>query len=158
MTVRSGGKVVCVIKFTAGKGTCTVNTAQFTAGTVKFTGTYNGGAGSKSATSTASMQLKQALTTTILSLASATAKFGSEQAERLTVRVVPRFSGAPAGSVTVRAGHAVVCVIRLASGAGSCALTAGSLTPGSYGLVASYPGSTNFTASASPKQSLNVSK
>ena len=158
MTVRSGGKVVCVITFTAGKGKCTVNTAQFTAGTVKFTGTYNGGTGSKTSTSTASMQLMKAPTGTTLSLTSGTAKYGSEQAERLTVRVVPKFSGVAAGTVTVRAGSAVVCVITLASGAGSCALTAGRLAPGSYRLIASYPGSTDFTASASQKQSLSVSK
>jgi hypothetical protein len=158
MTVRSGGKVVCVITFNAGKGKCTVNTAQFTAGTVKFTGTYNGGAGSKPSTSTASVQLLKAPTATTLSLTAGTAKYGSEQAERLTVRVVPKFSGVAAGTVTVRAGSVVVCVIRLASGAGSCALTAGRLAPGSYHLVAGYQGSTDFTASASPQQPLTVSK
>ena len=100
----------------------------------------------------------KAPTATALSLTAGTAKYGSEQAERLAVRVVPRFSGVAVGTVTVRAGSAVVCLIRLASGAGSCALTAGRLAPGSYRLVASYPGSTDFTASASQQQPLTVSK
>ncbi|HTR91639.1 MAG TPA: Ig-like domain-containing protein [Trebonia sp.] len=158
MMVRSGGKVVCVMTIKAGKGTCKVNTAQFAAGNVKFTGTYNGRAGSKPATATATLKLRKAPTTTRLSLAAGTVTYGHEQSERLTVRVVPRFSGAPAGTVTVRAGSTVVCAIKLASGAGSCTLSASKLAAGSYQLVARYPGSVTFVASASAKLALSVSK
>jgi hypothetical protein len=158
MTVRSGGKVVCVITIKAGKGTCKVNTAQFAAGYVKFTGTYNGRAGSKPATATTTLKLRKAPTTTRLTLTAGAVKYGHEQSERLTVRVVPRFSGAPAGTVTVRAGSTVVCAIKLASGAGSCTLTASKLVAGSYQLVASYPGSVSFVASVSAKLPLSVSK
>jgi hypothetical protein len=158
MTVRSGGKVVCVITIKAGKGTCQVNTAQFAAGKVKFTGTYNGRVGSKPVTATTTLTLRKAPTTTRPSLSSATVHYGHEQSERITVRVVPKFSGAPAGTVTVRAGSVVVCTITLASGAGSCTLGASSLAAGSYHLVASYLGSVSFAASASAELALSVSK
>lgn len=43
VTVRSGGKVVCVITLNKnGTGTCTVGTAGYTPGKVTFTGTYKG--------------------------------------------------------------------------------------------------------------------
>jgi hypothetical protein len=158
MTVRSGGQVVCVITIKAGKGTCQVSTAQFAAGNIKYTGTYYGTAGSKPATATATLQLRKAPTTTRLSLSAGSVKYGHEQAERLTVRVVPRFSGVPAGTVIVRAGSVVVCSINLVSSAGSCTPAASKLAAGSYQLVASYAGSANFTASASAKLSLSVSK
>ena len=48
VTVRSGGKVVCVIKIDKnGTGTCQVGTGGYTPGKVTFTGTYGGGNGFK---------------------------------------------------------------------------------------------------------------
>jgi hypothetical protein len=158
VTVRSGGKVICVITIRGGTGTCKINSLQFTPGTVQFTGTYAGPNGVKGKTGTTNLKLVKATTRTSLTLAAATVKYGSEQATQLSVRVVPQYSGAPGGSVTVRSGSAVVCVITLSNGAGSCKLTARQLAPGSYHLVASYPGSTDFIASASATQSLSVSK
>ena len=157
MTVRSGGQVVCVITIKAGKGTCKVSTAQLAAGKITYTGTY-GTAGSKPVTATTTLQLGKAPTTTRLALSAGSVKYGNEQSERLTVRVVPRFSGVPAGTVIVRAGSVVVCSISLVSSAGSCTPAASKLAAGSYQLVASYVGSANFIASASAKLSLSVSK
>ena len=43
MTVKSGGKVICVITLDKnGTGTCKVSTANYAPGKVTFTGTYNG--------------------------------------------------------------------------------------------------------------------
>ncbi len=43
VTVRSGGKVVCVITLDQnGTGTCKVSTANYAPGKVTLTGTYNG--------------------------------------------------------------------------------------------------------------------
>ena len=43
VTVKSGGKVVCVITLDKnGTGTCKVNTANYTPGKVTFTGAYSG--------------------------------------------------------------------------------------------------------------------
>jgi hypothetical protein len=42
VTVRSGGKVVCIITLNQnGTGTCKVSTAKYSPGKVTFTGTYN---------------------------------------------------------------------------------------------------------------------
>ena len=42
VTVKSGGKVVCVITLDQnGTGTCKVSTAQYAPGKVTYTGTYN---------------------------------------------------------------------------------------------------------------------
>jgi hypothetical protein len=58
VTVRSGGKVVCVIKLDKnGTGTCKVNTANYTPGKVTFTGTYNGSGKFKSASGTTTLTL-----------------------------------------------------------------------------------------------------
>ena len=46
VTVRSGGKVVCVITLDKnGTGTCKVSTKGFKPGSVSYTGTYSGGGG-----------------------------------------------------------------------------------------------------------------
>jgi hypothetical protein len=43
VTVKSGGKVVCVITLDKnGTGTCKVSTAQYAPGKVTYTGTYSG--------------------------------------------------------------------------------------------------------------------
>jgi hypothetical protein len=159
VTVRASGKVVCVITLKGGNGSCKVNTGAYPPGTVKFSGSYGGGAGSKpSRSDTVSLTLSKATTKTSLSLPTATVKYGHEQAERLGVRVAGRFTGTPSGKVAVRAGGTVVCMITLASGTGSCTLAAKELVPGSYRLSASYPGSTQFTGSVSGEQALVVAK
>jgi hypothetical protein len=139
-----------------GKGSCKVGTQRDAAGTLKFVASYGGGAGFRSSVGSVSVRLSRAASKTSLAMSAANLRYGHEQAERLSVRVVPRFAGTPAGQVTVRAGRAVVCVITLASGAGSCTLTPKKLAPGSYRLIASYPGSAGFAASASPARTLVV--
>ena len=85
--------------------------------------------------------------------------YGDEQAERLTVTVIPRYAGTATGTVTVKAGSATVCSIRLKSSrTGSCTLAPKKLGPGTYHLVARYAGSADFTASASGKATLKVVK
>ena len=51
VTVRSGGKVVCVMTIKDGKGTCKVSAKDYKPGTVTYTGTYSGGGGMKASTS-----------------------------------------------------------------------------------------------------------
>jgi hypothetical protein len=56
VTVRSGGKVVCVITLDKnGTGTCKVGTANYTPGKVTFTGTYAGGGRFKSGSGTTTL-------------------------------------------------------------------------------------------------------
>jgi hypothetical protein len=59
VTVKSGGKVVCVITLDKnGTGTCKVNTANYTPGKVTFTGTYNGSGGFKSGSGTTTLTIQ----------------------------------------------------------------------------------------------------
>jgi len=51
VTVRTGGKVVCVMTIKDGKGTCTVSTKDYKPRTVSFTGAYSGGGGMKASVS-----------------------------------------------------------------------------------------------------------
>jgi len=60
VVVKRGNKVVCVIKLTAGRGSCKVSTKNYPPGTVTFTGTYNGGTGFKPSKTTASLKLTPA--------------------------------------------------------------------------------------------------
>ena len=91
-------------------------------------------------------------------LSAHTVVYGHEQAEHLAVAVAPQYGGVPAGTVTVAAGTATVCVIRLKAGKGSCTLTSARLKPGTYHLVASYHGGTDFTGSSSPPATVVVVK
>jgi len=61
VTVKSGGKVVCVITLNKnGTGTCKISTADYKPGQVTFTGTYNGTAGFKSASTSTTLTIKPA--------------------------------------------------------------------------------------------------
>ena len=58
VTVKSGGKVVCVITLDKnGTGTCKVSTAAYLPGKVTYTGTYNGGSGFKPGTGSTTVTL-----------------------------------------------------------------------------------------------------
>lgn len=107
MTVKAGGKVVCVMTVKAGKGTCTVNTAHYAPGTVKFSASYGGGAGFKPSVSSASLMLKRATSKTRLALSTARVSYGHEQAELMSGSgscVLPARK-LPAGSYRLIAGY-----------------------------------------------------
>jgi hypothetical protein len=59
VVVKRGNKVVCVIKLTAGRGSCKVSTKNYPPGTVTFTGTYSG-SGFKPSKATANLKLTPA--------------------------------------------------------------------------------------------------
>jgi hypothetical protein len=94
-------------------------------------------------------------TSTAMSLSTNKVTYGHEQSERISVTVRARYSGTPAGTVTVKAGG-TICSITLASGKGSCKLAARQLRPGTYHLIASYPGNHDFLGSASARKTLTV--
>jgi hypothetical protein len=61
VTVRSGGKVVCVITLDKnGTGTCKVSTAKYAPGKVTFTGTYNSRGSFKSGSGTTTLTVQPA--------------------------------------------------------------------------------------------------
>jgi hypothetical protein len=97
-------------------------------------------------------------TSTRLSLSAAKARFGHEQAERLTVTVTARTGGTPGGTVAVTANEHTVCNITLTGGKGTCALAARKLNPGSYRLTGHYAGDGAYDGSASAAKTLTVTK
>jgi hypothetical protein len=60
------------------------------------------------------------------------------------------------GKVTVKTGTATECTIILASGKGNCTLTTTKFRAGTHALAAAYPGSSDFTSSASAGKALTV--
>jgi hypothetical protein len=98
----------------------------------------------------------QIQTTTSLALSAAAVTFGHEQAGQISVKVTAS-AGPPRGMVTVRANKAIVCLIILGSGTGSCRLTPKGLRPGSYALTASFFG-LGFAGSASAPATLTVTR
>jgi hypothetical protein len=101
---------------------------------------------------------KSTVTSTVLRLSAARARFGREQAVRITVTVASATGGMPAGQVAVTAGKATVCVITLKAGRGSCAIGARKLRPGRYQLLGTYGGSPVYARSAAVKKALVVTK
>jgi hypothetical protein len=97
-------------------------------------------------------------TTTTLSLSPSKVSYGHEQSERLSVAVMATPTAAVSGQVTIKAGSKTVCTITLSSGRGSCKLSAKKLKAGTYHLVASYPGGTDFARSASATRKLTVAR
>jgi Bacterial Ig-like domain (group 3) len=159
VAVKSGRITVCVARLAGGKGSCTVPATESGAGRVTLTAAYGGAAGFAASTSSArTFTVTRASSKTSLTLSAARLTYGHEQAGRLTVRVTPRYAGTPTGKVAIKADGTLICTITLASGRGSCALTAKQLRAGSYTLIASYGADRNFTASASGKTTLTVLK
>jgi Cutinase/Bacterial Ig-like domain (group 3) len=96
-------------------------------------------------------------TTTTLSLSEAAIEYGSEQTENFIVDVSGP-TGTPTGKVTVKTGSTTLCKATLSNGSATCALAATKLKPGSYSVVASYAGSSQFAISSSGAQSLSVAR
>ena len=155
--VKSGSVTICQIALAAGKGGCSLGPTQLAVGTARITVSYGGDANfAGAAAKTVVLGIAKAATTSTLALSTVKVTYGKEQAERLSVVVAPQYRGTPTGSVTVRSGDATVCVIALVAGKGSCALSARSLAVGAHALVVVYPGSADFTSSASARVTLTV--
>jgi hypothetical protein len=150
--VTSNSKGVCtasgrVVSY-VGVGTCSL-TAHVAAGT-----DYTAAHGSPQ-----TFPVGKATTKTALKLSTTKVTYGHEQTEHLSVTVSPQHSGSkPTGTVKVKESSTTLCVITLSSGKGSCTLSAKRLKVGTYRLVATYGGSTNFKGSTSAKETLTVVK
>ncbi|MGO9180446.1 MAG: Ig-like domain repeat protein [Candidatus Limnocylindrales bacterium] len=167
----NGGAAITGFVVTPYVGTTVQTTQTFTstATTEIATGLTNGtiytfkvaainavGTGPNSAASNSVTPVK-ATSKTTLKLSAKKVTYGHEQTEHLSVTVSPQFAGSmPTGTVTVKASTRTLCVITLSSGKGSCRLSAKRLNAGTYHLVATYGGSTNFDGSTSPKETLRV--
>jgi hypothetical protein len=155
VTVRSSGKVICVMTVANGKGTCKVPAGKFKVGSSKLTGTYNGSGGKATNSKPVYLNVTEAVSTVTLT-APGQLTYGHEQAARVTVRVAARTGGTPTGTVTVLSGGTTVCVIKLSAGAGSCAPAARKLAPGAHSLVATYSGDKSHSGSSSATRKFTV--
>jgi large repetitive protein len=155
VTVREGGKVICVMTVVAGKGTCKVSAGSFPIGTSKLTGTYTGSGYKTSQSRPLNLTVTQATTTVALTVTPGKVTYGQEQAARVAVRVATKSGGTPTGTVRVTSGATTVCVIKLSGGAGTCTLAATKLPAGSHSLVAIYFGD-KLHSGSSTEQNLTV--
>jgi hypothetical protein len=139
-------------------GTCSIT--EQAASNYSITASYPGDANFVSSVTSAptSLTVGKATSTTALGLSATKVTYGKEGAAQLSVTVSPQYSGStPTGTVTVKQSTTTLCTFTL-PGAGSCTLSATELPAGTYGLVATYGGSTNFGASTSAQESLTVAK
>ena len=160
VTVKESTTTLCVIKLSSGKGSCTLPGEKLNAGTYQLVATYGGSTdfdGSASAKET--LTVAKASSKTALKLSNARLTYGDEGAEHLSVTVSPEFTGlTPTGTVTIKESTTTLCTITLSAAKGSCTLSAKKLSVGTYSLVATYGGSTNFKGSTSAKETLTVIK
>ncbi len=157
VTVKAGSAVMCVITLRSASGTCSPSPARLGAGRHEITAIYGGSADVTSSASAArALFVAKASSVSALSLSAGSVTYGSEGSEKISVKVAPRYTGTPGGTVTVKADGATLAVIRLKSGTGSYTLSAKRLAAGSYSLAATYSGNADFGPSASGKRSLTV--
>ena len=157
VTVKAGSAVICVITLRSAKGTCSPAPARLAAGRHAITAVYGGsGDVAPSVSAARSLSVAVASSTTTLSLSKGTVTYGSERSEKISVKVAPRYTGTPGGTVTVKANGATLAVIRLKSGVGSYTFSANRLRAGDYSLTATYSGNADFGRSVSAKRSLTV--
>ncbi|MGO9557927.1 MAG: Ig-like domain repeat protein [Acidimicrobiales bacterium] len=140
-------------------GSCTIS--EEAAGPYSLTAHYPGDSDwdSSSTASSTPVSVGKATTTTAIKLSTDSVIYGDENAEHVTATVSPEFAGSdPTGTVTVTESKTTLCQITLASGTGSCSPKGTAIPSGSFRVVASYAGSSNFDASASPTDKLTIGK
>jgi Bacterial Ig-like domain (group 3) len=157
VTVKVGSAVICVITLRSARGMCSPSPARLGTGRHKFTALYGGsGDVTSSASAARTLLVARASSGSTLSLSAVNVTYGSEGSEKISVKVSPRYTGTPGGTVTVKANGATLAVIRLRSGTGSYTLSTKRLAVGGYSLAATYSGNADFGPSASGKRSLTV--
>jgi hypothetical protein len=157
VTVSDGGSQTCVASLSAGTGSCQIT--ETAAALHSFTATYSGDRNDSSSVTLAStpVTVGKATSVTHVTLSSTGVTYGDEGAVTLSVDTSPEFAGSlPTGSVTVDDSTTALCVITLSAGRGSCTLSASQLGAGSYRIVATYGGSSDFDVSTSGTATLVV--
>jgi len=160
VTVMESTRILCTIALFGAKGTCTFSARKLSAGTYHLVARYGGSTDlARSTTSTLNLTVTRARSRIVLKLSVAKSTYGKEGAERLSVKVSPEFADStPSGTVKVKESTRSLCTISLSRARGSCTLSARRLSAGTYHLVARFHGGTNFSPSASTKETLLVVK
>jgi hypothetical protein len=141
-----------------GAGFCSLAATALPAGSYSAVATYDGDADLASSRSESiPFTVAKATSSAVLTLSAGKVAYGDEQAEMLSVTASPEFAGSsPTGTITVTASTTTICVITLSGGTGSCTLSPEQLGVGSYQLLATYGGDTNFESSVAAKRTLHV--
>jgi large repetitive protein len=158
VTVKESQTILCSITLASGHGSCTLSSTQLPAAPYHLVATYSGNKKfAKSTSAQEALTVTKATALTALAVSTAKITHGDEQVERLSVTVTPQFaSSTPTGTVTVKESTVTLCTITLASAQGSCTLSSAQLPAGTYHLVATYKGNTNFQTATSAKDTLTV--
>jgi hypothetical protein len=157
VTVKAGSTTIRVISLTSGKGAYTLAAGALAGGAVKLTASYGGDTRyARSSSGPKKLAVARTSSKTTLGLSAAKVTYGREGSEKISVKVAPRYTGTPGGTVTVKANGTTLAVIRLKSGAGSYTLSANRLRAGAYSLAATYSGNADFGRSVSAKKPLTV--
>jgi len=156
--VTAGSVTVCTAAVVAGKGSCNPAPTGLGVGANPLVATFagTGGLGASSSTST-TLTVFKAPSTTTLHLSSSTTTYAKESSERLSVTVVSGILGlSPKGTVVITSGKSTVCKLTLANARASCTLTAKQLKVGNVPLVATFLGATGMAGSSSSTKHLTV--
>jgi hypothetical protein len=150
---------LCTITLSGGAGSCNLSRRSLLPGSYGLVATYSGSLDLESSGSASkSLIVSRETAKVALQLSSSKLTFGHEASEHISVEVSGEFAGAvPSGKVEVRISSRTICAISLSSsGKGSCTLSAKELSAGTYGLVASYGGSSLLDPAASAKETVKV--
>ena len=120
-------------------------------GTYSFTASYPGDLRFDSSHASAvRVSVAKAKSRTSLKLSAASVVYGNEKTLKLTVTAAPQFTGIPGGVVTITAGQATLCTVKLSGATGNCSPSSATvLNAGRATLAASYAGSADFFPSSS---------
>ncbi|HEX5234993.1 MAG TPA: Ig-like domain repeat protein [Silvibacterium sp.] len=148
VTFKDGSTTVGTSALSAGVATSSTASLSISGSPHSITAVYSGDPNFVGSTSSAvSQAIKQASSTTGISLSSNSIIVG--QSATVTATVSPQFTGTPTGTVTVSdglGGAGDTCAITLAAGTGTCNIMPSS--NGSLTVTGNYGGDGNFTASS----------
>jgi hypothetical protein len=155
VTFAAGAHEICSnVELITGTATCTTSFAA--AGDEPVSASYSGDTAYLASASTVLDEVIAAGTTvTELTTDSTTLLVGESVKVTTAVHAVAPATTTPGGSITVRNGTNEICTATLASGAAECNTTFSH--SGGHSLIATYGGDANFTGSASPAASIDVS-
>jgi Bacterial Ig-like domain (group 3)/Right handed beta helix region len=155
VTFLNGGTAIGTGTLTA--GAATLITSSLSVGTAQITASYSGASSfNPSASNPVSIVVNPNMVATTTSLTTTSGSITQNSSVTLTAKVSPSSgSSVVAGNVTFLSGSSVIGTAPLSGGVAS--LTTTTLPAGTDALVASYPGSSLFSASSSSPVSITVS-